>query len=141
MLSIMRQLHEPFAANASAGSMNSPSRREMLETIGALADRTWEVTEDSGKKALTERELKQRADEWANEANLGGRVLVYQKFAAGPTAYPLLETPGIKPWTDWTVPTSMREVEPGVRLVMEDARSSTDPSWRARVTQANGDGT
>ncbi len=139
MLSIMRHTYDAFAANDGAGAMNSPSRKEMLETIGAIAARTWEVTEDSGKKALTEAEMKSRADEWANEAGVGGRTLVYQKHGAGPTAYPLLSAPGIKPWTDWTVPMSMREVEPGVRLVMEDDRSISDPTWRPRVTQPEED--
>ncbi|MBG6119925.1 MULTISPECIES: hypothetical protein [unclassified Sphingobium] len=83
--------------------------------------------------------MKHRADDWAKEANVGGRTLVYQKFGAGPTAYPLLETPGVKPWTDWTVPMSMREVEPGVRLVMEDSRSLSDPDWRPRITPTGGD--
>ena len=139
MLSIMRHTYDPFAANDGAGAMNSPSLNEMLETIGAVAARTWEVTEDSGKKALTEAEMKSRADEWANEAGVGGRTLVYQKHGAGPTAYPLLSAPGIKPWTDWTVPMSMREVEPGVRLVMEDNRSTSDPIWRPRVTKPEED--
>jgi hypothetical protein len=139
MLSIMRHSYDPFAPNNGAGAMNSPSLNEMLETIRAVAARTWEVTEDSGKKALTEAAMKSRADEWANEAGVGGRTLVYQKYGAGPTAYPLLNAPGIKPWTDWTVPMSMREVEPGVRLVMEDSRSTTDPTWRPRVTVAEED--
>jgi len=139
MLSIMRHTYDPFAANDGAGAMNSPSRKEMLETIGAVAARTWEVTEDSGKKTLTEAEMKSRADDWANEAGVGGRTLVYQKHGAGPTAYPLLTAPGTKPWTDWTVPMSMREVEPGVRLVMEDDRSTSDPTWRPRVTQPQED--
>jgi hypothetical protein len=34
---------------------------------------------------------------------------------------------------------SMREVEPGVRLVMEDDRSTADPTWRPRVTRAEED--
>ncbi|PNP99547.1 DISARM system helicase DrmA [Sphingobium sp. SA916] len=138
MLSIMRNTYDPFAPNTGAGAMNSPSRPEMTTTIGLVSERTWEVTEDSAKKALTEQELKHRADDWAKEAGVGGRTLVYQKYGAGPTAYPLLETPGVKPWTDWTVPMSMREVEPGVRLVMEDSRSTNDPAWRARVAPADG---
>ncbi|MCM2449000.1 DISARM system helicase DrmA [Agrobacterium vitis] len=138
MLSIMRNTYDPFAPNAGAGAMNSPSRPEMTETIRVVSERTWEVTEDSAKKSLTEQELKHRADDWAKEASVGGRALVYQKYGAGPTAYPLLETPGVKPWTDWTVPMSMREGEPGVRLVMEDARSTNDPAWRARVAPADG---
>ena len=139
MLSIMRNTYDPFAANDGAGSMNSPSRKEIVETIGAVTARTLEVTEDSAKKSLAEAKMKSRADDWANEAGVGGRTLVYQKHGAGPTAYPLLSTPGIRPWTDWTVPMSMREVEPGVRLVMDDDRSTSDPPWRARVTQLEED--
>lgn len=60
MLSIVRHTYDPFAANDGAGAMNSPSRKEMLDTIGAVAARTWEVTEDSGKKTLTEAEMKMR---------------------------------------------------------------------------------
>lgn len=132
MLSIMRQTYDPFSPNDGAGALDSPSRQEMLNTIDALAARTWEVTEDSAKKTLTEAEMKSRADDWANEAGVGGRTLVYQKWSGGPTAYALLSAPGIKPWTDWTVPMSMREVEPGVRLIMEDGRSNTDPDWQPR---------
>lgn len=139
MLSLMRHTYVPFAPNDGAGRMNSPSRQEMLDTIRAITERTWEVTEDADKKALAEAELKSRADDWADEAGLGGRILVYQRWGAGPTAYPLLQTPGTKAWTDWTVPMSMREVEPGVRLVMDDDRSSHDPSWRARTRQTGGD--
>jgi hypothetical protein len=132
MLSLMRNRFEPFAPNAGAGAMNSPSRPEMTATVQVMTDRGWEVTEDSAKKALAEAELKSRADAWAQEAGVGGRTLVYQKYGAGPTAYPLLEAPGIRPWSTWTVPMSMREVEPGVRLVMDDDRSLDDPGWRAR---------
>ena len=81
---------------------------------------------------LATAELKSRADEWAKEAGVPGRTLVYQKYGAGPTAYALLEAPGIKPWSAWTVPMSMREVEPGVNLVMEDDRSNQDPDWHPR---------
>jgi hypothetical protein len=139
MLSIIRHTYNPLAANDGAGAMNSPSLNAMLETISAVSHRTWEVTEDSGKKALAEAEMKSRADEWANEAAVRGRTLVYQKHGEGPTAYPLLSAPGIKTWTDWTVPMSMREVEPGVRRVMEDDRSTNDPTWRLRVRKTEDD--
>jgi hypothetical protein len=132
MLAMMRNRFEPFAPNAGAGALSSPSRSEMVSTVESVTKRTWEVTEDSTKKNLATAEMKSRADEWAKEAAVPGRVLVYQKYGAGPTAYALLETPGIKPWSMWTVPMSMREVEPGVNLVMEDDRSNQDPAWRAR---------
>lgn len=139
MLSLMRHEYEPFAPNDGAGRMDSPNREEMVDTITAISERTWEVTEDTSKKNMTEAELKSRADDWADEAGLGGRILVYQRWGAGPTAYPLLQAPGVKAWTDWTVPMSMREVEPGVRLVMDDDRSTHDPSWQVRIHRTEGD--
>lgn len=134
MLAMMRNRFESFSPNPGAGALNSPSRPEMVSTVDLVTERAWEVTEDSAKKSLTNAELKSRADEWAKEAAVPGRLLVYQKYGAGPTAYALLEAPGIRPWSTWTVPMSMREVEPGVNLVMEDERSLQDPSWRARPT-------
>jgi hypothetical protein len=134
MLAVMRNRYEPFGANLGAGALNSPSRPEMVSTIESVTERTWEVTEDSAKKAHAAAEMKSRADEWAKEAAVPGRILVYQKYGAGPTAYALLEAPGIRPWSTWTVPMSMREVEPGVCLVMEDDRSNQDPVWRSRPT-------
>jgi hypothetical protein len=134
MLAMMRNRFDPFSPNPGAGALNSPSRPEMVSTVDSVAERTWEVTEDSAKKSLANAELKSRADEWAKEAAVPGRTLVYQKYGAGPTAYALLEAPGIRPWSTWTVPMSMREVEPGVNLVMEDERSNQDPVWRARPT-------
>lgn len=132
MLAVMRNRFEPFAPNPGAGALTSPSRPEVISTVESITERTWEVTEDSAKKNLASAELKSRADEWAKEASVPGRMLVYQKYGAGPTAYALLEAPGIKPWSTWTVPMSMREVEPGVNLVMEDERSNQDPVWRPR---------
>jgi hypothetical protein len=134
MLSMMRNRFELFSPNPGAGALNSPSRPEMVSTIDSVTERTWEVTEDSVKKSLARAEMKSRADGWAKEAAVPGRILVYQKYGAGPTAYALLEAPGIRPWSTWTVPMSMREVEPGVNLVMEDDRSNQDPVWRARPT-------
>jgi len=138
MLSLIRNQFEPFSPNIGAGAMNSPSLREMTSTNASISERSWEVTEDSGKKDLAEAELKSRADSWAREAGVGGRTLVYRKIGAGPTAYALLEEPGIRPWSSWTVPMSMREVEPGIRLIMEDDRSVQDPPWQARPTQGGG---
>ena len=134
MLAVLRNRFEPFAANSGARELTSPSLPAMKSTIDSVTERTWEVTEDSAKKNLATDELKSRADEWVKEAGVPGRTLVYQKYGAGPEAYALLESPSIKPWATWTVPMSMREVEPGVNLVMEDDRSTQDPVWRTRPT-------
>ena len=132
MLAVMRNRFERFSPNTGAGGLSSPSLPEAVSTMESITERAWEVTEDSAKKNLATAELKSRADEWAKEAAVPGRTLVFHKHRAGPTAYAMLESPGIKPWSMWTVPMSMREVEPGVNLVMEDGRSNQDPAWRPR---------
>jgi len=134
MIAVMRNGHEAFAPNTGAGAMDSPSRPEMVSTIDHIATRAWEVTEDSARKNLATAEMKSRADLWTKEAAMPGRTLVYRK--AGPTTYELLKTPGVGPWSTWTVPMSMREVEPGVNLVMEDDRSNQDPGWKPRPMPA-----
>ena len=40
----------------------------------------------------------------------------------------LVQSPGENEWNNWTVPMSMREVEPGVRLIMNKGLLS-DPAW------------
>ncbi|GIV03546.1 MAG: helicase [Fimbriimonadales bacterium] len=135
MLSLLRLQYERFAPNDGAGRLDSPSRPEVRTTTEAIAERASLVTEDVGKRTLAERALKQRADEWAKEAGMGGRILVYERRGAPDTAYPLLRDPRERPWSLWTVPRSMREVEPGVRLVMEDRRTNDDPAWRPRVVR------
>ena len=136
MLSVMRHNYDPFAANDGAAAMDSPSRSEMLETIDAISQRTWEVTDDPGKKTLTEANLKARADDWADQAGVPGRTLVYREREAGPMESPLLVEPGARPWDRWTVPMSMREVEPGVTLIMDDDRTIREPNWQPRVAHS-----
>ena len=137
MLSLIRNRFDVFAPNPGAAALSSPSLPPMVEVSGDIADRCWEVTEDAAKKNQAVAELKKRADDWAKEAGIPGRGLVYQRHGASPTDFPLLETPGLKPWTTWTVPTSMREVEPGVRLIIDDNRTYNDPQWAIRAADAN----
>lgn len=81
--------------------------------------RAWSISELSAVKNLASAELKERIDEWAGEAGKGGRILAYEKKGKNKdTMVPLLHRPGIQAWNNFTVPMPMREVEPGVRLVM-----------------------
>jgi hypothetical protein len=140
-LSLIRLTHDQFAPNDSAADMTSPSRPEIIGSTDAVTARTWDVTDDPAKKALAEASMKSRADDWAKEASVAGRTLVFDKQGAGPTSVPLMEAPGINPWTTWTVPMSMREVEPGVRLILDDRSTSPAPEWQARKSNDENEGT
>jgi len=133
MLAILRQSHDQLRGNDDAGKMDSSAHLEMKETAKKISLQAWEITEDPLRRKLTEKEINARADDWAKEAKVSGRILVYQKRNKGGTAYQFLQEPGSDSWKMWTTPMSMREVEPGVKLMMSEERSLNDPNWHAQV--------
>ena len=133
LLSLMRLENDSFSPNEGAGKLDRSDRAEITEAIGVLVKRAWNVSELSSTKSLAERELKERADEWAKEVGKGGRILAYEK--RGPNkdkTVALIKSPGIQSWDNWTVPMSMREVEPGVRLIMNTSHITDDRDWKPR---------
>ena len=138
-LSLIRLTHEEFAPNVGAAAMSSPTRSEAVDATEVVTSRTWDVTDDTAKKTLAEDAMKSRADHWAKEAGAPGRTLVFDKYGASPTSVPLLESPGINPWKIWTVPMSMREVEAGVLLILDERISNSDPEWRVQNPKNDSD--
>lgn len=139
MLSVMRLKDEKFSANEGAASLHQPTQPEMTDVISVLTSRAGNVAEDNSRKQLAQNELKARADQWAKEAGIPGRQLAYEK--KGPnvnTTVALIKSPGIAPWDNWTVPMSMREVEPGVKLIMNTSLSSADPEWQPKPIEIHG---
>mgnify|MGYP006161590899 CR=1 FL=1 len=66
-------------------------------------------------------------------------VLALSACAIGPQGGPekdktvaLIKSPGLQAWDNWTVPMSMREVEPGVRLIMNTSHITDDHDWKPR---------
>ena len=139
MLSVVRLKNDPFNPNSGAGELDRTDREEIIAAIDVLTDRAWRI-KDTWIKDLATVELKERVDEWAKEASIGGRTLAYEKKGPGrATMVGLLERPGIKPWRNFTVPMSMREVEPGVALVMNSSHLGDKPAWRARPVAKKAD--
>ena len=88
--------------------------RRARESIRARAD---DQIGHKGADQLAE-EVSVRLDEWRAEALVGQRTLVYQRRGKSDTDVSLLQEPGIEGWSDWTVPTSMRNVENAVPLAL-----------------------
>lgn len=139
MLSVIRLENEPFNPNTGAGAMERTDKDEVVHAAEILAGRAWTISEQSAVKELASAELKERIDEWAAEAGKGGRILAYEKKGKNKaTIVPLLHRPGIKAWNNFTVPMSMREVEPGVRLVMNTTRfGAEEPAWIPPPTEGD----
>jgi len=133
LLSLMRLENDEFSPNEGAGQLRISNQPEIVDAIKVLATRTGNVAEDNSRKQLAETELKERADEWAKEVSKGGRILAYEK--RGPEkdkTVALIKSPGLQAWDNWTVPMSMREVEPGVRLIMNTSHITDDHDWKPR---------
>lgn len=142
LLSVMRLGNPDFNPNPGAGSLDKPDRPEAVEARDLLVGRAWEISHDAALSDLASSELKERLDEWAHEAGKGGRTLAYEK--KGPsraTMVALLKRPGIQAWDNFTVPMSMREVEPGVNLIMSTIRfGGSDPDWTPPIVTPNDTG-
>ena len=144
MLSWLRLAKEEFNSNLGAEKMDSASRPEVGETKSVVSERAWRVTDQKAVQKLAEAMVGERCDEWIKEATRGGRRLGYE---AGKTRKlgeddiaALLKKPGVKSWDHFTVPMSMREVEPGVRLVMLTDNLLEGPPWKLRPQpKQNGD--
>jgi hypothetical protein len=133
LLSLMRLENDAFSPNVGAGELDKSDKPEIIEAIDVLVRRAWNVSETTTIKSLAERELKERADEWAKEVSVPGRTLAYEKRGAqAATMVGLVKSPGIHAWDNWTVPMSMREVETGVRLIMNTGYISDDHGWKPR---------
>lgn len=131
LLSIVRLENDNFNPNPGAGALDRVDKKEIIDAADILIGRAFGISQEASIKALASEELKERIDEWASEAAKGGRILAYEKKGKNKdTMVPLLHRPGITAWDNFTVPMSMREVEPGVRLVMSNTRSSSPgPAW------------
>ena len=140
LLSLMRLENDEFSSNEGAGQLRMSNQAEIVDAIKVLATRAGNVAEDNSRKQLAETELKERADEWAKEVNKGGRIVAYEK--RGPEndrTVALIKSPGLQAWDNWTVPMSMREVEPGVRLIMNMSRITDDHDWKPRTAEKDED--
>jgi hypothetical protein len=132
LFSLMRLKNNLFNPNKGASELDSTIRPEVIQSIDVLAERAWKV-KGTQTKNLAKTELKDRIDEWAKEASVGGRTLAYEKKGKGKdTMVALFERPGLKSWQNFTIPMSMREVEPGVSLVMNSNRLGDKPAWKPR---------
>ena len=104
----------------------NPNRgAELVDPAAPLAQRArkaiCERADDQiGPAATTElgEIVEARLDEWKAAAAVGQRTLVYQRRGKSDTDVSLLLEPGIEGWSEWTVPTSMRNVENAVPLAL-----------------------
>lgn len=138
MVSLMRLGNDSLNPNLGAQLMDKTSGPQATQAIEAVSERAWKA-KDKTARDLVLGMARDRADRWAKEAAMGGRRLGYETERGQGDVVGLLRKPGAQAWDEFTVPMSMREVEPGVQLVMDASRRSSDaPPWKPRPRPSDG---
>lgn len=133
MASLLRLQGLELNANEGAGRLTSSGDLKAKAVTASLAARAWSVSEAVAVKDRTEQLAKERIDRWVYEAQKGGRTLGYKGKKDGNTVG-LLKSPGPQPWETFTTPTSMREVEPNVSLILGGLEGVDAPKWEPAAT-------
>jgi hypothetical protein len=128
MASMLRLQGLDLNANEGAGRLTSAGDPRATAVTTAIATRAWSVSEAAKVRDRAEQLAKDRVDRWAYEAQQGNRTLGYKGKKDGITVG-LLKPPGPQPWDTFTTPTSMREVEPTVSLILGGLGSAGMPMW------------
>jgi hypothetical protein len=104
MLSLLRLENDDLNPNEGAGKVERSNQAEITQVINTLTSRAWSVTDLPATKDLAEREMKERADQWAKEASKPGRILAYEKRGQHKDrTVALIKVPGKQTWDNWTV--------------------------------------
>jgi len=131
MVSLLRLNHEELNPNQGAQNLNNTVKPEVSLVKQAISDRAWNVKDKTAKQS-SEAMIADRIDRWVKEANKSGRRLGYETERRQGDMVALLKKPGLTAWDEFTVPLSMREVEPGVQLIMDVSKLPDPPEWRIK---------
>ena len=140
ILASLVRLHDlDLNPNLGAGTLISTTDPHAKTAEEAITSRAWSVTEKTETRDLVSRALAQRVDEWVDEASQGGRELGYKGKKDGSTVG-LLRSPGPHPWMTFSTPTSLREVEPPVALVLKTDIGRESAGWEAQKQEEKEEG-
>jgi hypothetical protein len=142
MLSLMRLGDEDLNPNDGASSLKNTTDPIVSQVAHAITERVSMVAESAEAQQLAAASIKQRIDDWVKENGVAGRAVAYEKRGKHiDSKVALIKSPGIKDWDRFTVPMSMREVEPGVKLQMDfSIRVDSGHEWKAQVKKTKNEG-
>lgn len=133
MVSILRLNSEVLNPNLGAQELNSTANIQAEKVKREVSERAWKVTNKVAVRHNANKMIADRIDQWVKAANKPGRRLGYETRNKQGDVAALLKKPGVLGWDEFTVPMSMREVEPGVQLVMDASILPDPPMWVSRV--------
>lgn len=133
LVSLMRLKYDRFNANHSAQALTSCNDSDAQAAKQSIVDRAVHVV-DMFMQSSVETATQVRLEKWAKKSNTPGIVLTFKKEKQ-PTNVALIESPGKDAWTNRTVATSMREVEPEVAVFLNLTLAENDniPEWKSNM--------
>lgn len=124
LISEMRLNSEELAPNAGANALTASGDPRVAHVRDIFVTRAKNIMLSNEAGEEMSEEVNERIDHWVAQATQPGRTLGYERKSRQGEVVPLLERPGLKAWNIVTVPTSMREVESSVRLIMDKRKLS-----------------
>jgi hypothetical protein len=117
LVALVREMSPAYNGNLKAGAFN---RHDPLadHVVRHLQRRAVSVTGDSATGTAVVEALDKRLDQWNKERKVPGRRLAYDTPGTADDVAPLLRRPDGATWRRMTCPTSLRDVEPGIRLLL-----------------------
>jgi hypothetical protein len=127
LVALVRLRRMEFNTNEAASRIQA-SDPYVQDAIAAIARRAELVGDGTAVADFCRAQLQAKADLWQAEAQnqTGGRTLTYAEPRGGGdgpkrgTTISLLRHPGLEKWEEFTCLNSLREVEPSVKLIMND---------------------
>ncbi|MGH3772882.1 MAG: DISARM system helicase DrmA [Pseudonocardiaceae bacterium] len=119
LVSLVRELKPAYNGNhrAQEFTKNSPLADHVVRYLKRRAE------EISGRETArrVEDELEERLANWDQQRSTPGRRLAYAQPSRADDVAGLLRRPTEGPWRQMTCPTSLRDVEPGIPLLLQPA--------------------
>jgi hypothetical protein len=137
-VSLMRLNDEGLNPNLGAMTLTSSAQEIAQRMKAAIGNRAWKVSDKASTKTTAEGMVAERIDRWVKEAGKPGRRLGYEPESGQGDVVALLKKPGVQRWDLLTVPMSLREVEPGVKLIMDTSTLDEGPAWQVPVPKPQG---
>jgi hypothetical protein len=116
LVSLLRQSDTEWNPETAAGEVDVHA--SITDEVAAYVKaRCADLASDSKSATEIEQEIERVLSRWEQEQRVPGRKLAYRSRKDGVTQG-LLRSPELGEWQTFTTPTSLRNVEPGVNLLL-----------------------
>ncbi|MBK5221554.1 MAG: helicase [Acidimicrobiia bacterium] len=125
-LMVAEARHTNAAWNPKGAAQTVPVNEPAFDSIAAALRHRADLVANPAAAAEVDQLVATRRDKWSKQQKAPGVTLTYARGRGD--AIDLLQSPESGPWTEFTVPNSLREVEVGANLLLREDDPSDDPT-------------